>query len=82
MGVPQVLKLSDNEVRDGSDPIHRVPITKMWHIGGGESLRISKLASQELHHICLASAFISFGATEKQVEDDSSLPGRLPQAGW
>lgn len=46
---------------------------KMWYIGGGETLRIAKLASKDLHPVFLDSIFISFHATDKQVKRATSL---------
>lgn len=39
---------SYQDVQNDSDPIHRMPSTKMWYIAGGETLRIVKLASKDL----------------------------------
>lgn len=68
-----ILKAIRYDVQNYSDPVHKMPSTKIWYIGGRETLRIVKLTSKDSSPVFLDSIFISFHATDKQVKHAPSL---------
>lgn len=71
---PASLNVIRYEVRNGSGPIRRVPSTQTGYIGAEETLRMSRLASWELHPFGLDPVFVSFAGTGKQVKSASAPP--------
>lgn len=71
---PASLNVIRYDVRNGSGPIRRVPSTQMGYIGAEETLRMSRLASWELHPFGLDPVFVSFAGTGKQVKSASAPP--------
>lgn len=71
---PASLNVIRYEVRNGAGPLRRVPSTQTGYIGAEETLRMSRLASWELHPFGLDPVFVSFARTGKQVKSASAPP--------